>query len=121
MAQISNETKNFQKLIDIFHDYNDIKDIQTDLKKLDSLYQSEKYYDLSNHISEIVRKHPAEAKIWDSINKTKSKAIRQKYLSARMFLYTLGCKNLLELGVGIKDYLTEEEYTYIESMIKPME
>ena len=67
MEQISNKTKGFQKLIDIFHDYNDIKDIQNDLKKLDSLYQAEKYYDLSNHISEIVRKYPDEAKIWDSI------------------------------------------------------
>lgn len=120
MENENNKNDNYQKLFEIFKDVHDIGDILQDLNRLDYLYTNQSYHEMKKHILKISQKHKIEAKIWNRINTKKSSVMCDIYLSARHFLCVIGCKELINCGIDIKDYLTTKEVDFIESKVKLM-
>lgn len=92
---MNNYIQEFEK----YKDIKDIKDIINEASKLDEFYNTKKYKEMLNHISNLMNKYIVETFVWNSINKTVPQTIEQQYVNAHAFLKSQGFKILVEKGI----------------------
>lgn len=92
---MNNYIQEFEK----YKDIKDIKDIINEASKLDEFYNTKKYNEMLNHISNLTNKYIVETFVWNSINKTVPQTIEQQYVNAHAFLKSQGLKILVEKGI----------------------
>ena len=76
---------------------------------------------MQDHVRKLMNKYLEETLVWNTVNTSQPTTVEQSYINAENFLQMQGAKIVVE---KVKDYaqrLTEDEKTFIESLIKLME
>ena len=100
------------------------KDTTLLLKPRDLYNIKEEFEEMKKHIFDLTNKYFVERVLWNTANRHNMPAeddYRQQFINAENFLIIQGFKKLNELRKDWRKALTEEEISFIESMIKPME
>ena len=114
----------FSATLETFKDIKEIKDLLDDIDKLLALYYYKRFEEMKKHIFDLTNKYFVERVLWNTANRHNMPAeddYRQQFINAENFLIIQGFKKLNELRKDWRKALTEEEISFIESMIKPME
>ena len=104
-----------------FKDIKEVKDYINDVILLRHYYATQQYSQMQDHIRKLMNKYLVETLVWNTVNTSQPTTVEQSYINAENFLQMQGAKIVVE---KVKDYdqrLTEDEKTFIESMIKLME
>lgn len=115
---------NFEATLKIYKDIKDIKEVLDDIDKLRAFYYYRNFEEMKKHIRELSNKYFIERIEWNAVNKSNvpvENDYTQHFINAESFLIVQGFKRLNELRKDWRKILTEEEISFIESMIKPME
>ena len=111
----------YLKIYKQFKDVKEVKDYIDDVILLRNYYATQQYSQMQDHIRNLMNKHLVETLIWNAVNTSQPTTVEQSYINAENFLQMQGAKIVVE---KVKDYaqrLTEDEKTFIESLIKLME
>lgn len=111
----------YLKIYEKFKDVKEVKDYIDDVILLRHYYATQQYSQMQDHIRKLMNKHLVETLAWNAVNSSQPTTIEQSYINAEHFLQMQGAKIIAE---KVKDYaqrLAENEKTFVESMIKPME
>ena len=79
----------------------DISDIISDITTLRSLYNSQQFDRMHQHIANIVNKYPLESQTWNAVNRVPATTVDESYRNAENFLKAKGYAKLLEIGVKL--------------------
>ena len=112
---------NYLKIYEKFKDVKDVKDYIDDVILLRRYYASQQFDKMQEHIQKLMIKYAFETLVWNTVNTSQPTTVEQSYINAENFLQMQGAKIVVE---KVKDYaqrLTEDEKTFIESLIKLME
>ena len=104
-----------------FKDVKEVKDYIDDVILLRHYYVTQQYSQMQDHIRKLMNKYLVETLVWNTVNTSQPTTVEQSYINAENFLQMQGAKIIVE---KVKDYaqrLTEDEKTFIESLIKLME
>ena len=104
-----------------FKDVKEVKDYIDDVILLRHYCATRQYPQMQDHIRKLMNKYLAETLVWNTVNTSQPTTVEQSYINAENFLQMQGAKIVVE---KVKDYdqrLTEDEKTFIESLIKLME
>ena len=108
----------------IYEQFKDVKEVKNyidDVILLRHYYATQQYSQMQDHIRNLMNKHLVETLVWNAVNTSQPTTVEQSYINAENFLRVQGAKIIIE---KVKDYaqrLTEDEKTFIESLIKLME
>ena len=111
----------YLKIYEKFKDVKEVKDYINDVILLRHYYATQQYSQMQDHIRNLMNKHLVETLVWNAVNTSQPTTFEQSYINAENFLQMQGAKIIAE---KVKDYdqrLTEDEKTFIESLIKLME
>ncbi len=113
----------FKTILEKFNDSKEIKDLLEDIEKLRVLYYCKRFEEMKEHIRDLTNKYFIERIVWNTANNNMpaENDYQQQFINADNFLIIQGLKKLNELRKDWSKSLTEEEISFIESMIKPME
>ena len=111
----------YLKIYEKFKDVKEVKDYISDVILLRHYYATQQYSQMQDHIRNLMNKYFEETLVWNTVNTSQPTTVEQSYINAENFLQMQGAKIVVE---KVKDYaqrLTEDEKTFIESLIKLME
>ena len=111
----------YLKIYEKFKDVKEVKDYIDDVILLRHYYATQQYSQMQDHIRKLMNKYLVETLVWNAVNTSQPTTVEQSYINAENFLQMQGAKIVVE---KVKDYdqrLTEDEKTFIESLIKLME
>ena len=111
----------YLKIYEKFKDVKEVKDYIDDVILLRHYYATQQYSQMQDHIRNLMNKYFEETLVWNTVNTSQPTTVEQSYINAENFLQMQGAKIVVE---KVKDYaqrLTEDEKTFIESLIKLME
>ena len=111
----------YLKIYEKFKDVKEVKDYIDDVILLRHYYAIQQYSQMQDHIHKLMNKYLVETLVWNTVNTSQPTTVEQSYINAENFLQMQGAKIVVE---KVKDYdqrLTEDEKTFIESLIKLME
>ena len=111
----------YLKIYEKFKDVKEVKDYIDDVILLRHYYTTQQYSQMQEHIRKLMNKYLVETLVWNTVNTSQPTTVEQSYINAENFLQMQGAKIVVE---KVKDYdqrLTEDEKTFIESLIKLME
>ena len=111
----------YLKIYEKFKDVKEVKDYINDVILLRHYYATQQYSQMQDHIRKLMNKYLVETLVWNAVNTSQPTTVEQSYINAENFLQMQGAKIIVE---KVKDYaqrLTEDEKTFIESLIKLME
>ena len=111
----------YLKIYEKFKDVKEVKDYIDDVILLRHYYTTQQYSQMQDHIRNLMNKYFEETLVWNTVNTSQPTTVEQSYINAENFLQMQGAKIVVE---KVKDYaqrLTEDEKTFIESLIKLME
>ena len=111
----------YLKIYEKFKDVKEVKDYIDDVILLRHYYAIQQYSQMQDHIRNLMNKYLVETLVWNTVNTSQPTTAEQSYINAENFLQMQGAKIIVE---KVKDYaqrLTEDEKTFIESLIKLME
>ena len=111
----------YLKIYEQFKDVKEVRDYIDDVIHLRHYYATQQFYKMQEHIQKLMGKYIFETIAWNSANPDMPQTYAQSYINAENFLQVQGAKIIVE---KVKDYaqrLTEDEKTFIESLVKPME
>jgi len=111
----------YLKIYEKFKDVKEVKDYIDDVILLRHYYATQQYSQMQDHIRKLMNKYLVETLVWNAVNTSQPTTVEQSYINAENFLQMQGAKIIVE---KVKDYaqrLTEDEKTFIESLIKLME
>ena len=111
----------YLKIYEKFKDVKEVKDYIDDVILLRHYYAIQQYSQMQDHIRKLMNKYLVETLVWNAVNTSQPTTVEQSYINAENFLQMQGAKIIVE---KVKDYaqrLTEDEKTFIESLIKLME
>ena len=112
--------EDYLKIYEKFKDIKEVKDYIDDVIHLRHYYATQQYFQMQDHIRNLMNKYLAETLAWNAVNTFQPTTVEQSYINAENFLQMQGAKIIAE---KVKDYaqrLNEGEKTFIESMIKLM-
>lgn len=107
--------------ISVFEYYKDIKEIADfidDVGKLRFYFSTQQFDEMQNHINSLMQKYCIETIVWNAVNNNPPLTYQQSYVNAENFLMAQGFKTLFSKGTDVKKHLSEEELTFINSIIK---
>jgi len=108
----------YLKIYEKFKDVKEVKDYIDDVILLRHYYATQQYSQMQEHIRKMMNKYLVETLVWNAVNTYQPTTVEQSYINAENFLQMQGAKIIVE---KVKDYaqrLTEEETSYVESLIK---
>ena len=108
-------------IFDKFKDIKEINDFIDDVKKLRDYYNTQQYQQMQMHINSLICKYFVETIAWNLVNRDMPTTPPQAYINAEKFLQMQGAQILVKNVGNYKQYLTYEESSYIESLIKQVE
>ena len=111
----------YLKIYEKFKDVKEVKDYIDNVILLRHYYATQQYSQMQDHIHKLMNKYLVETLVWNTVNTSQPTTVEQSYINAENFLQVQGAKIIVE---KVKDYaqrLTEDEKTFIESLIKLME
>ena len=111
----------YLKIYEKFKDVTEVKDYIDDVILLRHYYAIQLYSQMQDHNRKLINKYLEETLVWNTVNTSQPTTVEQSYINAENFLQMQGAKIVVE---KVKDYdqrLTEDEKTFIESLIKLME
>ena len=111
----------YLKIYEKFKDVKEVKDYISDVILLRHYYATQQYSQMQDHVRKLMNKYLEETLVWNTVNTSQPTTVEQSYINAENFLQMQGAKIVVE---KVKDYdqrLTEDEKTFIESLIKLME
>ena len=111
----------YLKIYEKFKDVKEVKDYIDDVILLRHYYATQQYSQMQDHVRKLMNKYLEETLVWNTVNTSQPTTVEQSYINAENFLQMQGAKIVVE---KVKDYaqrLTEDEKTFIESLIKLME
>ena len=111
----------YLKIYEKFKAVKEVKDYIDDVILLRHYYATQQYSQMQDHIRKLMNKYLVETLVWNAVNTSQPTTVEQSYINAENFLQMQGAKIIVE---KVKDYaqrLTEDEKTFIESLIKLME
>ena len=111
----------YLKIYEKFKDVKEVKDYINDVILLRHYYATQQYSQMQDHVRKLMNKYLEETLVWNTVNTSQPTTVEQSYINAENFLQMQGAKIVVE---KVKDYaqrLTEDEKTFIESLIKLME
>ena len=118
---IDDMLKDYLEIFERFKDVKDIKDLMNEVNKLRYYYSTQQFQQMQEHINSLFVKYLPEALVWNATNHDMPTTVQQAYINAENFLLMQGARILVQNVDNYKQYLTEEEISFIESMIKVME
>ena len=104
-----------------FKDVKEVKDYINDVILLRQYYVSQQFDKMQEHICELTFKYPVEAITWNTVNRVMPNTYEQAYINAENFLQVQGAIIVAKTVTHYVQHLTEDEATFVKSMIKPME
>ena len=104
-------------IFDKFKDVKEIDDFIKDVKKLRDYYNLQQYQQMQMHINSLICKYFVETIAWNLVNRDMPTTYEQAYINAEQFLQVQGAQILVKNCLNYKQYLTDEEICFIESMI----
>ena len=111
----------YLKIYEKFKDVKEVKDYIDDVILLRHYYATQQYSQMQDHVRKLMNKYLEETLVWNTVNTSQPTTVEQSYINAENFLQMQGAKIVVE---KVKDYaqrLTEDEKTFIESLIKLMD
>ena len=111
----------YLKIYEKFKDVKEVKDYIDDVILLRHYYAIQQYSQMQDHIRKLMNKYLVETLVWNTVNTSQPTTVEQSYINTENFLQMQGAKIIAE---KVKDYaqrLAEDEKTFVEYMIKPME
>ena len=110
--------------LEIFEKFKDIKDMTDyidEVRKLRYFYGTGQVQEMQIHIGSLTKKYAIETLLWNIVNNEAPVTYEQSYINAENFMCAQGAKLVTDKVHDFKKRLSQEEITFIESMIKPME
>ena len=111
----------YLKIYEKFKDVKEVKDYIDDVILLRHYYATQQYSQMQDHICKLMNKYIVETFAWNAVNSSQPTTIEQSYINAEHFLQMQGAKIIVEKVKEYAQRLAEDEKTFVESMIKPME
>lgn len=108
----------YLKIYEKFENVKEIADYINDVLKLRYYYVNQQYGLMRQHISCIVQKYAIETTVWNTVNTIPPQTDEQAYINAENFFKAKGAIIITENIQNYKQYLTQEENAFIESMIE---
>ena len=102
-----------------FKDVKEVKDYIDDVILLRHYYVTRQYSQLQDHIRKLTMKYPLEAITWNTVNRIMPNTYEQAYINAENFLQVQGAIIVVKTVTHYVQYLTEDEATFVKSMINP--
>ena len=102
-----------------FKDVKEVKDYIDDVILLRHYYATRQYSQLQDHIRKLTMKYPLEAITWNTVNRIMPNTYEQAYINAENFLQVQGAIIVAKTVTHYVQCLTEDEATFVKSMINP--
>lgn len=112
---------NYLKIYEKFKDVKEVKDYIDDVILLRRYYASQQFDKMQEHIQKLMIKYAFETLVWNTVNTFQPTTVEQSYINAENFLQVQGAKIITKEVMNYAQRLGEDEKSFIESMIKPME
>lgn len=109
------------KIYEKFKDVKEIKDYIDDVILLRRYYVSQQFDKMQEHIQKLMIKYAFETLVWNTMNTSRPTTVEQSYINAENFLQVQGAKIITKEVMNYAQRLSEDEKTFVESMIKPVE
>ena len=110
----------YLKIYEKFKDVKEVKDYINDVILLRHYYATQQYSQMQDHVRKLMNKYLEETLVWNTVNTSQPTTVEQSYINAENFLQMQGAKIIAEKEKDYAQRLTEDEKTFIESMIKLM-
>ena len=104
-----------------FKDVKEVKDYIDDVILLRHYYATRQFSEMQDHIRQLMNKYLVETLVWNTVNTSQPTTVEQSYINAENFLQMQGAKMIVATEKDCAQRLTEDEKTFIESLIKLME
>ena len=111
----------YLKIYEKFKDVKEVKDYINDVILLRHYYATQQYSQMQDHIRKLMNKYLVETLVWNTVNTSQPTTVEQSYINAENFLQMQGAKIIVEKVKDYAQHLSEDETTFIQSMIKTME
>ena len=111
----------YLKIYEKFKDVREVKDYIDDVILLRHYYATQQFGKMQEHIQKLMNKYFVETAVWNTVNHYQPITVQQSYINADNFLKMQGAKIIVEKVKEYAQRLAEDEKTFVESMIKPME
>ena len=111
----------YLKIYEKFKDVKEVKDYIDDVILLRHYYTTQQYSQMQEHIRKLMNKYLVETLVWNAVNTSQPTTVEQSYINAENFLQMQGAKTIVEKVKDYTQHLSEDETTFIQSMIKTME
>lgn len=111
--------KNYLEIFEKFKDVKDINDYIDEVRKLRHYYAMGQFQEMQKHIRSLIEKYALEAFVWNTVNRDAPTTYDQAYINAENFMCAQGARLVVEKFHDFRMRLSEEESTFIESIIKP--
>lgn len=110
----------YLKVYEKFENVKEVADYINDVLKLRYYYVNQQYELMRQHISSAAQKYAGETIVWNTVNNVPPQTDEQAYINAENFLKAKGAIIITENVKNYRQYLTQEEKAFIESMIELM-
>ena len=110
--------------LEVFRKFKDIKEISDyvdEVEKLRLYFRAQQYEKMQEHIISLTKKYFVETLLWNSVNQSMPITYQQSYVNAENFMQLQGAKLVVEKVMDFQNRLSQDEISFIESMIKSME
>ncbi len=110
--------------LELYKKFNEVKDIADyidDVEKLRCYYGTQQYQLMIAHINFLTKKYPVETRIWNLRNTSMPTTEFEAYQNAEGFMKLQGAKLIVSKVINYQEYLSPEEKSYMEIIIKFME
>lgn len=107
----------YLKIYEKFENVKEVADYINDVLKLRYYYVSQQYGLMWQHINRTAQKYAVETTVWNTVNTEPPKTDEQAYINAENFLQAKGASIIAENVPNYKNYLTDSEVAFVQSMI----
>ena len=110
----------YLKIYEKFKDVKEVKDYIDDIRLLRHYYETQQFAQMLDHIRKLKQKYPHEATIWNTFNPIMPNTYEQAYTNAENFMQVQGAIIVAKTVTHYVQHLTEDEATFVESMLRLM-
>ena len=107
----------YLKIYKKFKDVKEVKDYIDEVILPRHYYATQQYSQMQDHILKLTLKYPVEAITWNTVNRVMPNTYEQAYINAENFLQVQGAIIVVKTVNHYIQHLTEDEATFISSMI----
>ncbi len=107
----------YLKIYEKFENVKEVAEYINDVLKLRYYYAGQQYGLMWQHISRTAQKYAVETVVWNTANTVPPKTDEQAYVNAENFLQAKGAIIITKNVPNYRQYLTDDEAAFVQSMI----